>query len=120
MRSKGSIEGDGVLQMLRWLDRTPESFVAGHRERSGVSYALRDVGPERILRFDAGALHSALNARRTELGMTWRQVADDIGGIAPAGLTRLARGGRVAFPQVMRVVIWLDRPAASFTQVSDW
>src|SRR5215467_3620214 len=24
------VEGDGVLQMLLWLDRTPESFVLGH------------------------------------------------------------------------------------------
>src|SRR5215510_6028325 len=24
------VEGDGVLQMLLWLDRTPESFVPGH------------------------------------------------------------------------------------------
>jgi hypothetical protein len=120
MRSRASIEGDGVLQMLRWLDRAPETFVPGHKERSGVSYALSDVEPNRILRFDAQALHSAIKARRTELGMTWRQVADDIGGITSAGLTRLAGGGRVAFPQVMRIVIWLDRPAASFTQATEW
>jgi hypothetical protein len=24
------VEGDGVLQMLLWLDRSPESFVPGH------------------------------------------------------------------------------------------
>ena len=27
MRKRRVIEGDGVLQMLRWLGRTPESFV---------------------------------------------------------------------------------------------
>jgi hypothetical protein len=29
LRTKRVAEGDGVLQMLRWLDRAPESFVPG-------------------------------------------------------------------------------------------
>jgi hypothetical protein len=29
MRGRSVLEGDGVLQMLRWLGRAPESFVPG-------------------------------------------------------------------------------------------
>ncbi len=43
-----------------------------------------------------------------------------IGNIAASGLTRLAKGGRVAFPHVMRITRWLGRPAATFTRASDW
>jgi hypothetical protein len=52
--------------------------------------------------------------------MTWKQVAHEIGGVNPAGLTRLSKGGRTAFPEVMRIVRWLGRPAASFTRLSNW
>jgi hypothetical protein len=34
MRERGAIEGDGVLGMLRWLRRTPESFLAGRHGNS--------------------------------------------------------------------------------------
>jgi len=47
--------------------------------------------------------------------MTWRQVADEIGGFTPGMLTGLAKARHVGFPRVMRLVAWLDRPAASFT-----
>jgi len=57
-----------------------------------------------------------LDAQRTARGLTWPQVADEIGGVAPGGLTRLANGGRVGFPEVMRIFRWLGRPAASFTR----
>ncbi len=30
MRDRDYLNGDGVIQMLLWLDRTPESFVPGH------------------------------------------------------------------------------------------
>jgi hypothetical protein len=116
MRSKAVIDGDGVLQMLRWLSRTPESFVPGDRE----AMALPDVPPDRILRFDARKMYSALDAQRVERGLTWKQVADEIGGFSAAMLTRLSQGGRVGFPHVMRITRWLGRPAASFTRISDW
>jgi hypothetical protein len=119
MRSAGTIEGDGVLQMLRWLERTPESFVPGHPEAAMEAAKLPDVGPYRILRFDTRKLYAALDTQRTERGMTWKQVASEIGGFSAASLTRLAKGGRTGFPQVMRMTRWLGRPAACFTRASD-
>ena len=120
MPTKTVVEGDGVLQMLLWLGRTPESFVPGHAPSSEVAAKLPRVGRDRILRFDTKAIHAALDAKRSERGITWQQVAREIGGVAPAGLTGLAKGGRTGFPHVMRIVAWLDRPAAAFTRASEW
>jgi hypothetical protein len=119
MRQRRTIEGDGVLQMLRWLQRSPESFLADRHGESRESEMLPHVGPSEILRFDTRALYAALDARRDERGMTWRQVADDIGAINAASLTRLAKVGRIGFPDVMRIVTWLGRPAVTFTRVSN-
>jgi hypothetical protein len=117
MRGRRSLEGDGVLQMLRWVERSPESFFNGARF-SGLDTALPPVTPPSILRFDPAAIHAALAARRAERRLTWRQVAIEIGGINPASLTRLAAGGRVAFPEVMRIVSWIGLPTARFVRVT--
>ena len=115
LRGRRALEGNGVLQMLLWLERTPESF-SQRSERVRFDDALPRVGPSQILRFDTPALHAALDAQRGERGMMWREVAAEIGQLNPASLTRLAEGGRVGFPDVMRIVRWLDRPVASFTR----
>jgi hypothetical protein len=122
LRTKAVAEGDGVLQMLVWLNRTPESFVPGHEEPPGEDATLPRVEPYQILRFDAKAIYSALEAERVKRRMSWIQVARETGGInaaSVASLTRLAKGGRVGFPYVMRICRWLDRPAASFTRIAD-
>jgi hypothetical protein len=80
---------------------------------------LPPVRPDQILRFDAKGIYAALESRRVERGMTWAEVAGEIGGVSAAGLTRLAKGGRVGFPGVMRIARWLGRPAASFTHAAD-
>jgi hypothetical protein len=119
MRERRTLEGDGVLQMLCWLNRSPESFLPGRNGESTAGERRPEVGPSQILRFDTRALYTALDARRAERGMTWRQVADEIGGVAAANLTGLAKGGRIGFPGVMRLVAWVSQPAASFTRASD-
>ncbi|MFY9826944.1 MAG: helix-turn-helix transcriptional regulator [Thermoanaerobaculia bacterium] len=119
MRSRAVIEGDGVLQMLLWLHRAPESFVPGYPDAAAETLALPYVGPGQILRFDLGKLYSALDAQRIERGMTWKQVASEIGGFSAASLTRLSQGRRTGFPHVMRIARWLGRPVASFTRVSN-
>lgn len=119
MRARSSVEGDGVLQMLRWLGRTPESFVPGDQAATGED-TLPEAGPSQKLRFDTKAIYAALDARRLERKMTWRQVADEIGETNPSSLTRLANGGRISFPNVIWIFGWLERPAAGFIRVSDW
>src|SRR5262245_55221761 len=57
LRTKAVAEGDGVLAMLRWLNRTPESFIP---DENGVSGKTRmpDVPFPMCLRFDTRKLHA--------------------------------------------------------------
>lgn len=117
-RTRAVAEGDGVLQMLRWLNRAPESFIPGHTHAEGTSARLPQVPPHHILRFDTKKLHAALDAQRLKRKMTWAQVAKEVG-LGVSSLTHLSSGGRTAFPQVMRILRWLARPAAQFTRASE-
>ncbi len=119
LRNKRVAEGDGVLQMLLWLHRTPESFVAGIPDAGGERYRLRDVGLDKILRWDTPALHAALNRQRQARGMTWQEAGREVGGFTAAMLTNLAKGGRIGFPGVMRIVRWLGQPATIFTRAAN-
>ena len=110
-------EGNGVLHMLLWLDRTPESFVPGYPAAGDARYRLPQIRQNQILQFDAPALHAALNARREARGLTWFAVAREIGGVTSGMLTNLARASRVGFPGVMRLTGWLDQPAVTFVRV---
>jgi len=110
-------EGDGVLQMLRWLNRSPESFLP-NRDLANVTRAqLPDVPQGGVLRFDTKKLYEKLNSRRQESNMTWQDAASQIG-VAAASLQHLSKGGRTSFPQVMRILRWLGRSAAEFTRVA--
>ena len=60
MRSKRSVEGDSVLQVLRWLNRTPESFVPGYDGPAFGDEALPRIEPTKMLRFDAQAIYEQL------------------------------------------------------------
>jgi hypothetical protein len=120
LKSKAVGEGDGILQMLLWLNRTPESFVPGIPEADAGRFRLRELRQGQILRWDTRALHSALNAQRQARGLTWKEVAQQVGGFTPGMLTNLANGGRTGFPPVMRIVRWLGQPAAAFTRVANW
>ncbi len=112
------MEGDGILQMLRWLNRTPESFLPGHSETEAARERLPDAGPQQLLRFDTRKIHAALDAERGERNLTWAQVAREIR-VGVSSLTHLSKGGRTGFPQVMRIVGWLGLPAAHFTKASN-
>lgn len=110
--SRPVAEGDGVLRAVAWLGRTPESFAPGRAVADPIP-----VAPLRALRFDSRAIHGALEAARVSRGLTWAAVANACGVRTPASLTRLRHGGRVMFPEVMRVFDWLDAPAARFVRI---
>jgi hypothetical protein len=120
VRHRSYAEADGVLQMLRWLDRTPESFGAAGYTDEKLSPLLPPIEPHQVLRFDARAIYVALEAKRTSKGLSWKEVAQEIGGCAPESVTRLAKGGRVSFPHVMRVIRWTEKRASEFMRASDW
>src|SRR5262245_9386057 len=71
LRSKPIAEADGVLQMLRWLNRTPESFVHGLDETLATS-RLPEADNRDVLRFDTTKLHGELERKRKSLGLTWK------------------------------------------------
>jgi hypothetical protein len=116
MSAKRSVTSAVVLQVLRWLSRTPESFLAGRNAASEANEALSAAGPSRILRFDTRAMHAALHAERIRRGMTWRQVAQELPGFTESMLTNLATGPLIGFPRVMMIPQWLGVPAASFVR----
>ena len=68
------------------------------------------------LRFDVRSLYAALDEARTARGLTWAAVAAASGVGSSAALTRLRAGGRVSFPEVMRMLAWLGAPAARFVR----
>lgn len=111
------VEGDGVLQMLLWLDRCPEDFVTGYGPVPPEARLPRP-GRDRILRWNPPALFAAVQEKREALGLTWNDVADQVGCRAN-NLTGLAKAQRVALPDVMRIVLWVGRPAAAFTRASE-
>jgi hypothetical protein len=118
LRTKRVAEGDGVLAMLRWLDRSPESFVAG-RDPAAPDVKLPLIQPDKmILRLDTRKMHAALNAERIRRGLTWEQVAAEVGRYTAASLTYLSKGGRTGFPDVMSITSWLDRPLAHFVRIA--
>ncbi len=118
LRTKNVAEGDGILQMLRWLGRSPESFIAGREISQKFDARLPDAPPNKILRFDTRKLHAALNARRIERNLTWAQVAKEAR-VSASTLRYLSKGPRTWFPAVTRIVGWLQRPVAEFTRTAD-
>lgn len=118
LKNRAVGEGDGILQMLLWLRRTPESFVPGFPDADAERFRLREPGKGQTLRWDTRGLYSALNAQRQARGMTWKDVAKQLGRFTASMLTNLANGGRIGFPGVMKIVGWLDQPAATFTRLS--
>jgi hypothetical protein len=108
-----------ALFMLRWLGRTPESFIPGSTADAKRT-ALPLVGPDQRLRWDLQKLYGALESQRREMGFTWPQLAHLLQ-CAPSQLSgikraRFAIGMRLA----MRIVTWLDRPARDFIYAASW
>jgi hypothetical protein len=116
LRTKRVAEGDGVLQMLRWLDRTPESFASAADSISDS--ALPSATPNQAIRMDTRALHQALGDARAARSLTWTAVAAEIHGVTIHTLRGYAKGGRTGFPHVLRVTRWLGRPLAQFTRLT--
>lgn len=113
--NRARVEGDGVLQMLLWLDRTPESFTTGF---GGTPVRLRPARRGKVLRWDATKIFALVDEQRAVRHLTWMSLAETIGGITEQQLKGLAKGGRVFLPDVMRVLNWLEVPVNSVTKES--
>lgn len=118
LKGKHEVIGNAALQMLVWLDRTPESFMAGHANAANPAEMLPKLGSDRILRFDTPAIFRAMDAVRVERDLSWQKVAEEIGGVSSAQLTRFAKGAGIGIVAAGRIAQWLRRPVASFTVAS--
>jgi len=113
-------EGDGIIQMLIWLRRTPESFVPGVVDPRSQCFVQPDITSGSILRWDTRALFAALDVYRRVRSLTWAELARAIPGFTPGMLQNLGTGGRIGLRGVMRLARFLGKPAASFTRVANW
>ena len=68
-----------------------------------------------VQRFDARSLYEALDAQRAARGLSWRQVAEEIG-VSPSALTRTRLGGRMEADGMLAMVRWVGRTAESFVR----
>ena len=115
---RGDTSCQHALFFLRWLDRTPESFLAGAALDEGVP--LPACGPDRRPRWDLERLHAGLNEARVSRGATWAQTAQDLrcqpGQLTGLRTARFATGMGLA----MRISQWVGRPAADFIRLARW
>jgi len=116
---RGDCTCQHALFILRWLGVPPETFLSSP-PFGGYDTALPRARPDQRLRWNLAALAESLDARRRERGLTWKQLATElrctehqVTGIRTA---RYAIGMRLA----MRIVQWLERPAADFVDAAAW
>ena|SRR5262245_23216289 len=113
---KDVAEGAGVLQMLRWLGRAPESFMTGLPPALAAS-SLPSADTREVLRFDTRKLYESLDVQRRTRRLTWQDVAVATG-VPESHMRGLRKGGRTGFPGVMRLTRWLQQPASQFIRLS--
>jgi hypothetical protein len=108
-----------ALFMLRWLGRTPESFIPGstaHAKRTALPF----VGPDQRLRWDLQRLYDALDSQRRERGLTWPQLAHELQ-CSRSQLSGIKRARfAISMRLAMRILTWLDRPAREFIHAANW
>ena len=68
-----------------------------------------------MLRFDSRALHRALDQHRVSRGLSWTQVASEIG-VSVSTLARAGGGGRMEVDGVLAMVSWLGSSVESFAR----
>jgi hypothetical protein len=123
---RGDTSCQHALFMLRWLDRSPESFLEETPRLDGSE--LPAAGPDRRLRWNLNgsrrrpvpALYEEMDARRQDEQLTWVELARRLR-CRPNQLTAL-RTARFATSMrlAMRITGWLGRPAADFIYAARW
>ncbi len=117
MHKKASVTSGVVLQVLRWLRRTPESFLSGEQSTPIANADLPEPGPSRILRFDTRAMYTALDTERIRRGIKWKEIAGQLPGFTESTLRNLSTGPLIGFPRAMLIPQLLGRPAAAFIRI---
>ncbi|MGC2167546.1 MAG: hypothetical protein WA580_00420 [Acidimicrobiales bacterium] len=118
MGSRGATSCQHALFMMRWLDRTPESFIVGAPEVPGSTLPV--VGADRRLRWNLARLYEAMNEQRRASDLAWAELAITLGcttnQLTGLRTAKFATGIALA----MRITQWLGRPASDFIYPSKW
>ena len=116
---RGDCTCQHALFILRWLGRIPESFLAP-AQSSEDGAILPIAGTDERLRWNLAALAEAVGTRRLERGLTWKALATELDcsehQVQGLRTVRYAIGMRLA----MRIVQWLEQPAAAFIYAATW
>jgi hypothetical protein len=120
MNRMGNTTCQHALIFLQWLGRSPESFLIGPKASDSNISSLPFAATDRRPRWHLRRLYAALDARRIDQQMTWRELAELIG-CTPNQLMGI-RTARYAINMklAMRLVQWLERPAADFIYPAQW
>lgn len=126
IRRGGNMEVDGVVWLLQWLGMPFEAFVrtddSPPPEPTPADFAPDDGQPggeprwHAYRRFDTAALYRALDAARTDRGLTWAEAATEIGSsmVTAATLRSFQKGGRTSLARIVPILVWLGASAATF------
>jgi len=119
LEKRGDCTCQHALFVLRWLGRSPESFVRGYPAGREIA-PLPRVGDDRRLRWSLSAVYESLNDARLARSLTWRELARELR-CSESQLTgiRTARYA-IGMTLMMRIVLWLERPAAAFVYAAEW
>jgi hypothetical protein len=119
MATKPRTSCQHALFMLRWLDRSPESFLHGEVD-DDPRFALPTAGSDRRLRWALKLLYASMDEKRREQGLTWPALAETLA-CSPHQLTglRIAKFA-TGMDLAMRIVQWVDRPASDFVYPATW
>jgi hypothetical protein len=115
--ARGETSCQYALYLLRWLGQAPEAFLTGPALDVG-NVRLPDPGPDSRLRWDLAQLHAALNFERQRKGLTWAELAGQIG-CTRSWLTNMRTARMADMALTMRVTQRLRRPAAEFSHASN-
>ncbi|WP_233533180.1 helix-turn-helix domain-containing protein [Antrihabitans sp. YC2-6] len=67
---------------------------------------------------DVKSLHAAMDAARAQAGLSWRQVAKELG-VSASTISRMAQGLRPDVTAFAAMTTWLRMPAEKFYQNAD-
>jgi hypothetical protein len=112
MARRRAVNANVVMAALRWLDRTPESFIDGHADASSQPHLPADLPSGFYRMWNLAELLRAIDLRRGR--RPWTEIGREIR--VPTTLLRgLTSAERfVSFPEIMRITQWLNRPLPDF------
>lgn len=119
MTTRAHIEADAVVLILQWLQRRCDDFVV--YPNSGTAQRTKRAAiapiPSLYARFDTIALHTALDQTRQKRGLTWGDVADELG-VTTGVIDRFTKGGRTNANLMVAAAAWADKSVEALLQPS--